>query len=70
MNVSVNSICYKCDHLVDGIKGKVDVLMMTETKLDDYFSTMQFNIEGYYAFRQGRNEYGGGILLHVRDDIP
>ena len=31
---------------------------------------MQFNIEEYYTFRLDRNEYRGGILLHVRDDIP
>ena len=44
--------------------------MITETKLDDSFPTMQFNIEGYYTFRLDRNEYGGGILLYVQDDIP
>ena len=44
--------------------------MVTDTKLDDYFPTMQFNMEGYYTFRLDRNEYGGGILLYVQDDIP
>ena len=44
--------------------------MITETKLDDSLPTMQFNIEGYYTFRLDRNEYGGGILLYVQDDIP
>ena len=44
--------------------------MITETKLDDSFPTMQFNIEGYHTFRLDRNEYGGGILLYVRDDFP
>ena len=44
--------------------------MITETKLDDSFPTMQFNIEEYYTFTLDRNEYGAGILLHVRDDIP
>ena len=31
---------------------------------------MQFNIEGHHTFRLDRNEYGGGILVCVRDDIP
>ena len=44
--------------------------MITETKLDDSFTTMQFNIEGYCTFRLDRNEYGGGILLYVQDEIP
>ena len=69
-HININSIRYKFDQLVYGVKGKVDVLMITETKLDDSFPTMQFNIEGYYTFRLDRNEYGGGILLYVRDDIP
>ena len=69
-HININSIRYKFDQLVYGVKGKVDVLMITETKLDDSFPTMQFNIEGYHTFRLDRNEYGGGILLYVRDDIP
>ena len=44
--------------------------MLTETKLDDFFRTMQFNIEGCHTFRLNRNEYGGGILLYVPDNIP
>ena len=44
--------------------------MITETKLDDSFPRMQFNIEGYHTFRLDRNQYGVGILLYVRDDIP
>ena len=69
-HININSIHYKFDHLVYGVKGKVDVLMITETKLNDSFPTMQFNIEGYHTFRLDRNEYGGGILQYVRDDIP
>ena len=78
-HININSIRYKFDQLVYGVKGKVDVLMITETKLDDSFPTMQFNIEGYHTFRLDRNEYGCGvlpneygcgILLYVRDDIP
>ena len=44
--------------------------MITETKSDDSFPTMQFNIERYHTFGLDRNKYGGGILLYVRDDIP
>ena len=39
-------------------------------KLDDSFPTMQLNIEGYHTFRLDRNEYGGGILLYVREYVP
>ena len=69
-HININSIRCKFDQLVYVVKGKVDVLMITETKLDDSFLTMQFNIEGFFIFRLDQNEYGAGILLYVRDDIP
>ena len=69
-HISINSIRCKFGQLVHGVKTKVDVLMITETKLDDSFPTMQFNIERYHTFRLDRNQYGVGILLYVRDDIP
>ena len=69
-HININCICYKFHRLVYGAKGKVNVLMITETKLDDSLLTKQFNIEGYYTFRLDGNEYRGGILLYVRDDIP
>ena len=47
-HININSICCKFDQLVYGVKGKVDVLMIAETKLDDSFLTMQFNIEWFY----------------------
>ena len=44
-HISINSFSYKFDQLVYGVRGKVDVLMVTEIKLDDSFPTMQFNIK-------------------------
>ena len=39
--------------------------MITEPKLDSFFPTMQFNIEGCYTFTLDRNKYGDGILLYT-----
>ena len=48
----------------------LDILMISETKLDDSFPEAQFHIEGFRApFRLDRNKYGGGILLYVRNNI-
>ena len=56
---------------MNGIKGNIDVLMISETKLDDSFPSMQFLIEGYGPpYRLDRNSHGGGILVYVREDIP
>ena len=43
--------------------------MISETKLDESFPSMQFSIDGYNIFRSDRNAKGGGILMYVRDDI-
>ena len=41
--------------------------MITETKLEDSFSIMQFNIEGYYyTFSLDRNEYGAVFYYNAR----
>ena len=44
--------------------------MISETKIYNSFPTMQFHIEGYCIYRLDRHEYGGGILVYVREDIP
>ena len=48
----------------------LDILMISETKLDDSFPEAQFYIEGFRTpFRLDRNKHGGGILLYVRNNI-
>ena len=45
--------------------------MISETKIDDPFPESQFLIEGFSTpFRLDRTAKGGGILLHIREDIP
>ena len=51
-------------------KGKVDILTITESKLDTSFRTTQFLIDGYSKpFRFDRNRNAVGALLYVREDI-
>ena len=50
---------------------RVDILMLSETKLDESFPSAQFNIPGYGTpYRQDRNCNGVGILVYIREDIP
>ena len=44
--------------------------MISETKIDNSFPKKQFHYEGYCVDRLDRTEYGGGILVYVREDIP
>ena len=53
------------------IKDKIDIFLISETKLDSSFPSGQFVIKGYSTpFRLDRNQNGGGLLLYVREDIP
>ena len=47
-----------------------EVLMITETKLDNSFLEQQFHIEGCnIPFRLDRKRYVGGSVLYVRNNI-
>ena len=70
-HLNINFLRNKLDLLANQIKGNVDVLAISETKLDDSFPAGQFKIPGYTSpFRLYRNQNGGGILVLVREDIP
>ena len=69
--INVNSIRNKFDALIAGIQNKVDILLISETKLDETFPTRQFSIDGFTSpYRLDRNGFGGGLLAYVREDIP
>ena len=49
---------------------KVDVLLISETKINSPFSISQFFIQVYWIpYRLDRTVNGGGMLLYVRDGI-
>ena len=53
------------------VQDKLDILLISETKVDHTFSSSQFAIEGFGSpFRLDRNSSGGGIMLFVREEIP
>ena len=56
-DLNINSIRNKFEKLISQVMGTVDVLMISETKIDDSFPISQ-------------NSSGGGIMLYVREDIP
>ena len=68
--LNINSLRYKFDSLVEILRSNVDILLISETKIDSSFPTAQFKIEGYTTYRLDRNSNGVGILLYVREDIP
>ena len=47
----------------------LDILLISETKIDFSSSTAQFQIEGYTTYRLDRNANGGGKFLYIREYI-
>ena len=70
-HLNINSIRNKFDNLSQLIRGKIDVLLISETKINDSFPKGQFLIDGFSGpYRLDRNYQGGGLMLFVREDIP
>ena len=68
--ININSIRNKIELLSEAALGNIDILMVSETKIDMSLPTSQFVIQGFAApFRLDRTNTGGGILVYVRDDI-
>ena len=57
--------------LKEVIGNKTDILLISETKLDDTFHLSQFILEGFTPqYRLDRKEYGGDLMLFIIEDIP
>ena len=70
-NLNINSLPNKFEQLKETVLKYVDVLVLTETKLDDSFPQAQFLVEGFSEpYRYDRNRKGGGVMIYIRDDIP
>ena len=69
--LNINFLSPKFEPLVSLIKDNVDLLMVSETKVDNTYPTDQFKIEGYSKpFRLDRDRHGGGLMIYSRDDLP
>ena len=51
------------------IKGKVDIFLINETKLDESFPSNQFTMSGC-KFIRDRNKFGGGIAFFIHGQLP
>ena len=49
----------------------MDIIILSEIKIDDSFPTNQFLINGFsLPFRADRNQNDGGILVYTNESIP
>ena len=69
--LNINSIRNKFDFLCSEISPSLDLLLVSETKLDDSFPTAQFLMSCFCKlYRLDRCSNGGGLMLYIREDIP
>ena len=47
VHLNINSVRNKFEALTYLIDNNIDLLLMSETKLDDFFSTGQFQMKGF-----------------------
>ena len=60
----------KFHFLESEVSKHLDILLISETKIDESFPSAQFLLDGFSRlYRLDRCANGGGILLYVRDDI-
>ena len=70
-HLNINSLRNKFEMLREIVQDKLDILLVSETKVDPSFPLNQFAIKGFSVpFRLDRNSSGGGIMLFVREEIP
>ena len=67
----INSKRNKFDVLSFIVDTNIDILLISQTKLDDSFSSAKFRLKGFCTpFRLDRNSKEGVVLLYFFEDIP
>ena len=67
LNSYRNKHIYASDILSNNL---VDLMIYSESKLDQNFFDNEFMLDGYELYRQDNTGDSGGILCHLRSDIP
>ena len=60
----------KFSSLQQTVLSKTDILLLSETKIDDSFPNSQFYAEGFKMYRKDRTKTGGGLLLYINENLP
>ena len=61
----------KFDLLKELVLDSIDILILSETKVDGSFPSSQFHIIGYMPpIRADRNRNGGGLFIFIKEGVP
>ena len=68
-HLNIQSLRNKFSSLQQTVLSKTDILLLSETKIDDSFPDSQFFAEGFKVYRKDRTKTGGGLLLYVNENL-
>ena len=66
----LNSVTNKFSSLQQNFLSKIDILLLSENKIDNSFPDSKFFAKGFKMYRKNRTKTGGGILLYVNKNLP
>ena len=70
-HININSLRNKFDYMHNVLaNGLLDILCITETKLDETFRPNLFKCTGYRCYRKDKSCNSGGMMIFIREDIP
>ena len=69
--LSVDDSGSRLDHLYNYMckDNKIDIMFLSETKLDNTIKNEDIDIEGYQVYRKDRNRSGGGVAIYTRNEF-
>ena len=68
-HLNLSSLKNKFFSISELIKGKVDIFLINQSKVDESFTSNQFAMSGYKFIRRDRNKFGGGIAFYITDQL-
>ena len=69
-HLNINSVRNEFVELESLTSGNIDIICISETKLDSSFPVMQFTREGYSKpYRRDNTDKSGGLLIFVKEGI-
>lgn len=70
-HLNVNSVGSKIQEIKELQRVcEIDVLVLSESKLDESFKQELLDIDGYCCVRQDKRSNSGGLLTYISNDIP
>ena len=68
-HLNIKSLRNKFFSISEWIKRKVDIFLINETKLTEFFPSNQFAMSGYKFIRRDLNKFGGEIAFYIIDQL-